>query len=145
MSNRRERRSTAAEFKLQMVKLYESRKPRGEIIRKYELSSTAFDRWIKQSESSGSFKEKNNRSPEENELIRLRKEYQQLKMENDILKQVADHRTKSRVIWRNTHNYSVSALCKVLNMNRSVYYYVAQWGEGVVQEDLIEKKYPDFQ
>ena len=30
-----------------------------------------------------------NRSDEENELIRLRKEVQQLKMENDILKQAA--------------------------------------------------------
>ena len=89
MSNRRERRSLFAEFKQQIVKLFESGKPRGEIIREYEFSSTAFDRWIKQSESSGSFKEKDNRSPEENELIRLRKENQLFKMENDILKQAA--------------------------------------------------------
>jgi len=44
---------------------------------------------VKQSKTSGSFKEKDNRSEEENELIRLRKENQQLKMENDILKQAA--------------------------------------------------------
>jgi transposase len=36
---------------------------------------------------SGSFAAKDNRSSEENELIALRKEVQQLKMENDILKQ----------------------------------------------------------
>jgi len=48
MSNRRERRSLFAEFKQQIVKLFESGKPRGEIIREYEFSSTAFDRWIKQ-------------------------------------------------------------------------------------------------
>ncbi|RKD25360.1 hypothetical protein BET04_03815 [Caminicella sporogenes] len=39
--------------------------------------------------TSGSFKAKDNRSQEENELIRLRKENQRLKMENDILKQAA--------------------------------------------------------
>ena len=38
---------------------------------------------------SGSFHEKDNRTPEQEELIRLRKEIQQLKMENDILKQAA--------------------------------------------------------
>ncbi|UNF62335.1 hypothetical protein [Spiroplasma poulsonii] len=40
--------------------------------------------WIN---NSGSFKAKDNRSPEENELIHLRKEIKQLRMENDILKQ----------------------------------------------------------
>ena len=45
--------------------------------------------WIREYEDSGSFKAADNRSDEENELIRLRKENQQLKMENDILKQAA--------------------------------------------------------
>jgi transposase len=34
-------------------------------------------------------REKDNRTAEENELIKLQKEIQQLKMENDILKQAA--------------------------------------------------------
>lgn len=89
MEMRRERRSYTEEFKKQMVQLRLSGKPRIEIIREYDLSPTAFDRWVMQSERSGSFKEKDNRSPEENELIRLRKENTQLKMENDILKQAA--------------------------------------------------------
>jgi len=38
---------------------------------------------------TGSFKEKDNRTEEEYELIALRKENQRLKMENDILKQAA--------------------------------------------------------
>lgn len=37
----------------------------------------------------GSFKEKDNRSDMENELIALRKQLKQLKMENDILQQAA--------------------------------------------------------
>ncbi|KJD42194.1 transposase, partial [Paenibacillus terrae] len=45
--------------------------------------------WIKQAQATGSFKEKDNRSSEENELIALQKENQRLKMEVDILKQAA--------------------------------------------------------
>ena len=41
------------------------------------------------STSTGSFKEKDNRSEEEQELIQLRKKVKQLEMENDILKQAA--------------------------------------------------------
>lgn len=86
---KRERRTYTEEFKEQMVKLYESGKPKKDIMAEYDVTPTAFNSWIKRSQSTGSFKEKDNRSPEENELIKLRKENQQLKMENDILKQAA--------------------------------------------------------
>mgnify|MGYP001268928625 FL=1 len=85
----RNRRTFTVEFKAQMVKLYENGKPRKDIIREYDLTPSALDKWIKQSQTSGSFKEKDNRSPEENELIQLRKENKRLLMENDILKQAA--------------------------------------------------------
>jgi transposase len=42
------------------------------------------DKWIAQADNSGSFKEKNNRTPEQQELIELRKKNQQLKMEKMI-------------------------------------------------------------
>ena len=45
--------------------------------------------WIKQYNTTGSFKVKDNRSEEENRLIELEKENKQLRMENDILKQAA--------------------------------------------------------
>ncbi len=86
---KRERRTFTDEFKAQMVKLYESGKPRKDIISEYDLTLSAFDKWIKQSQISGSFKEKDNRTPEENELIVLRKENKRLLLENDILKQAA--------------------------------------------------------
>ena len=86
---KRERRTYTPEFKEQMVKLYESGKSKNDIITEYDLTPTAFNTWIKRSQTTGSFKEKDNRSPEENELIKLKKENQQLKMENDILKQAA--------------------------------------------------------
>lgn len=72
-----------------MVLLYENGKPRTDIIREYELTASAFDNWVRQHNHSGSFSEKDNRTPEENELIKLRKENQRLLMENDILKQAA--------------------------------------------------------
>jgi transposase len=85
------RRTFTAEFKKQMVQLYESGKTRANIIKEYDLGASAFDRWIAQSQKTGSFKEKDNRTEEENELelLVLRKENQRLKMENDILKQAA--------------------------------------------------------
>ena len=44
-------------------------------------------------------------------------------MENDILKaSSADHGTKIEVIQKNAHQYSVSAMCKVLKIPRSTYY-----------------------
>ncbi|GKU79033.1 transposase [Paenibacillus sp. L3-i20] len=84
-----QRRTFTTEFKKQMVQLYENGKTRAAIIEEYDLTASALDRWIKQSQSTGSFREKDNRSSEEEELIALRKENQRLKMEVDILKQAA--------------------------------------------------------
>lgn len=86
---RRKRREFTDEFKKQMVQLYQNGKSQSEIIKEYDLTKSAFERWVKQSQASGSFRESDNRSTEENELRQLRKENQRLKMENDILKQAA--------------------------------------------------------
>ena len=75
--------------KQQFVDLYRSGKRRCDICREYDLAHSLFDKWVKQTESSGSFHEKDNRTPEQEELIKLCKENQQLKMENDLLKQAA--------------------------------------------------------
>ncbi len=89
MSEKQSRRTFTEEFKNQMVQLYNAGKPRREILREYDLSSTAFDRWVKRINVTGSTRESDNRTPEQQELLRLRKENQQLKMENDVLKQAA--------------------------------------------------------
>lgn len=86
---RRPRRTFTKEFKEQIVQLHLSGKPRSEIVREYELTPSAFDKWVHQHQSSGSFEEKDNRTPEQEELIKLRKENKRLAMENDILKQAA--------------------------------------------------------
>ena len=57
-----------------MVQLYLNGKPRKDIIREYEVAASALDRWIAQSETSGSFKEKDNKALEQLELEKLRKQ-----------------------------------------------------------------------
>ena len=78
-----------AEFKEQIVQLYLNGKPGKVIIREYDLTPSSLDKWVNQSQTSGSFKEKDNLTPEERELNKLRKEIKQLQMENNILKQAA--------------------------------------------------------
>ena len=89
MTNRREKRNYSEEFKNQLVQLFNAGKPRAEIIREYDLTPSAFDRWVKRTNATGSTKERDNRTPEEQEMIQLRKENQRLRMENDVLKQAA--------------------------------------------------------
>lgn len=84
-----QRRTFTPKFKLQLVKLYENRKSRADICREYEITPSALDRWLKNHQETGTSTAKENRTEEENELIRLRKENQRLMMENDILKQAA--------------------------------------------------------
>ncbi|ADH97753.1 transposase IS3/IS911 family protein [[Bacillus] selenitireducens MLS10] len=85
----RKRRSFTKEFKEQIVQLHQAGKPRSELIKEYELTPSAFDKWVRQYQGSGSFKEKDNRTSVEEELLQLKKENKQLTMENDILKQAA--------------------------------------------------------
>ena len=74
MANRRPKRTFSDEFKTQMVKLYESGKPKSEIIAEYDLTASSLSNWIKRSQTTGSFKERDNRTETENELLKLRKE-----------------------------------------------------------------------
>ncbi|MGJ9457888.1 transposase [Oceanobacillus sp. CF4.6] len=74
----RKRRTFTTEFKKQVVALYKNGKSRQDIVSVYQLISSALDRWINQFQQSGSFKEKDNRSPEEQELMQLRKRNKQL-------------------------------------------------------------------
>lgn len=89
MMTKRKRRMFTKEFKEQIVGLHASGKPRGEIIKEYDLTPSAFDKWVRQHKATGSFEEKDIRTPEQEELLKLRKENQRLAMENDILKQAA--------------------------------------------------------
>ena len=62
---KRTRREFTKEFKQQMVSLHASGKPASEIILEYELTAPIFHKWVKPFNKIRSFKEVNNRSPEE--------------------------------------------------------------------------------
>jgi len=83
------RRIFTSEFKQKIVDLHHSGKRKCDIIREYDISSSMLNRWITQAGNTGSFKESDNRSPAQVELLKLRKENKRLLMENDILKQAA--------------------------------------------------------
>ena len=85
---KKERKYTQ-EFKEQMVAQYKSGTPARELVQRYGMSKSTLHKWIGDYTRSGSFQARDNRSPEENELIMLRKELKRLRMENDILKQAA--------------------------------------------------------
>lgn len=87
----RKRRHFTNEFKQHVVDLYEEGMSRQEIIEKYALTPSAFDRWVSQFRTTGSFKDKetDSFSDSDKEKLALIKENQRLKMENDILKQAA--------------------------------------------------------
>jgi transposase len=89
MTEKRAKRVYTEEFKNQLVQLYNNGKPKSEIIREYDLTPSALGNWIRRINATGSSREADNRTPEQEELIRLRKENQQLKMEVDVLKQAA--------------------------------------------------------
>ena len=68
---KRPKRTYTEEFKKQMVLLYQNGKPRKDILAEYELTAAAFNKWGCQAQISGSFKKKDNRTPEQEEMIRL--------------------------------------------------------------------------
>ena len=86
--------------------LHRSGKWKCDIICKYDIVSSLLGKRIVQSNNTGSFKEKDNRMEEQQELIEHRKQNKQLKIENDILKQATQFlffwkiKKWERKIWR---------------------------------------------
>ncbi|WP_416241571.1 IS3 family transposase [Bifidobacterium adolescentis] len=118
-------------FKRQIVQLYENGKPAREIKAEYDISHSTLHRWVQGIRNSGSTKAADNRTPEQNELIELRKRNRQLEMEVDVLKPGgADIRTKVAVIRANASRYPISAQCRILGVPRSTYYWMIEHPEA---------------
>ncbi|MGL5750061.1 MAG: IS3 family transposase [Paraclostridium sp.] len=120
----RKSKNYTEDFKKQIVALKINGKSTAEIAREYQVAKSTIIKWVNDYNNSGSFKAKDNRSEEENELLRLRKEVKQLQMENDIFKASgADNGTKIEIILSNRNKYSISAMCRTLEIPRSLVYY----------------------
>ena len=66
---KRKPRSYTDEFQHPLVALYHNRKRKYGICREYDIATSLLDKWLKQEETSGSFREKDNRVPEEQKLM----------------------------------------------------------------------------
>ena len=82
-------RNYTDEFKRQTVNLVKSGKSSNSAAKEYGAAKSSVTKWVRDYNKSGSFRAKDNRTPEENELIELRKRVKELEMEADILKQAA--------------------------------------------------------
>jgi transposase len=88
----REKKSYSAEFKMDAVRLVtEQGYKTSEAARNLGIHPSVLNRWKQQmaSDNEKAFPGKGRLTPEKEELQRLRKENQQLKMERDILKKAA--------------------------------------------------------
>ncbi|WP_460324134.1 transposase [Alkalibacterium psychrotolerans] len=88
IKNRRQRRVFSKEFKKKVVALYTSGKARKDIIAEYDLTPSAFDKWVKEYRESDITTENNTLTSKEVEIMELRKEIERLKAENESLKEV---------------------------------------------------------
>ena len=75
------------EFKRQIAGLVNTGKPKAEVMREYDLSKSAVDRWVKTRNLSGSPHASDNRTPEQNRIIEPGRGNRRLRMEVDVSKQ----------------------------------------------------------
>ena len=89
MADPKHPRKFSEEFKRQIVQLYDSGKSPADIRAEYDIGSSTLHRWVRAIHENGSTRAADNRTPEEGELIELRRENKRLRMEVDVLKQAA--------------------------------------------------------
>jgi transposase len=68
------KKSYTDEFKKQIVALYKSGKSTSTLVKEYGISAAAVYKWVKEHDTTGSFKAADNRSPDENRIIGMEKE-----------------------------------------------------------------------
>jgi transposase len=85
---RRMRRKFSAEFKAETVRLVQSGgKSIADVVRDLDLTRSAVERWVKEAEiEAGRGPEGALKRAEREELVRLRRENERLRMEREILK-----------------------------------------------------------
>ena len=76
-------------LKRRIVRLYENGRPAREIKDEYDISRSTPQRWVQGIRDSGSTKAADNRTPERNEPVGLRRRNGQLEMEVDVSERAA--------------------------------------------------------
>ena len=89
MAGPRHPRHCEESFKRRIERLYENGKPAREIRDECDISRSTLHRWVQGIRDSGSAKAAGNRTPEQNELVELRRRDRQSEMEVDVSEQAA--------------------------------------------------------
>ena len=79
MEARRKRRPFTEDFKKQIVDLRNAGKSVSEICRGYDLGHSTVERWVARINKTGSTREKDNRTPEQQKIIEQEKELKRLR------------------------------------------------------------------
>lgn len=85
----RPKRTYSEEFKKHIYELSKSGLRRKEIIAKYSLTPSAFDRWIQHYRQEEEVEEFEAMTDDQKKILLLKQRNKELEMENDILKQAA--------------------------------------------------------
>ena len=86
---RRTRRAYAAEFRRQMVDLVRAGRSAEELAKEFEPTAKSIRDWVAQADRDGGRRADGLTSAEREELVRLRREVKQLKLEREILSKAA--------------------------------------------------------
>lgn len=86
----RTRRSYAPEFRRQIVELFRAGRSAEGLAKEFEPSATSIRKWVAQADrDEGHRKDGGLTTEERHEIVKLRREVRQLKMEREILKKAA--------------------------------------------------------
>jgi transposase len=86
---RRTRRAYAPEFRRQMVDLVRAGRSAEELAKEFEPTAKSIRDWVAQADRDGGRRADGLTSAEREELVRLRREVKQLKLEREILSKAA--------------------------------------------------------
>jgi transposase len=86
---RRTRRAYAPEFRRQMVDLVRAGRSPDELAKEFEPTAKSIRDWVAQADRDGGRRADGLTSAEREELVRLRREVKQLKLEREILSKAA--------------------------------------------------------
>jgi transposase-like protein len=126
----KQRKTYSAEFKIEALRLLEtSGKSAAEIERELGIGSGCLSLWKRKLAVNGedAFPGHGRLAPEQEEILRLKREREMVRQERDILERSSRHllatkQMRFRFIEDHRHEFPVRLMCKVLGVSHSGYY-----------------------
>ncbi|AUS04050.1 IS3 family transposase [Pseudotamlana carrageenivorans] len=117
------------EFKSMILDLSKSGIPTKQLSEEYGVHTSVINRWKQEYDlKGGDFSKNEPKSKEHQELIALKKELRDVKMERDNLKKGGEHLFQERqirynFILSNKNTYPVEKMCKCMKVSKNAYYH----------------------